>query len=70
MTPEEVEKIRKIIEREDFSKEAQRKVIVGALTASKLIIEGGKVLATLAFLVAFLKGWASDFVIGILSGRK
>lgn len=70
LTFEEVQKVRKIIKREEFSEEAHQKIIVGAVSISKFIIEAGKVLATIAIAVAFLKGWAADFVIGVLGGRK
>lgn len=70
LTTEEIQKIRRIIKREDFSEEAHQKLIDGAISTSKFIIEAGKVMATIAVAIAFLKGWAVDFVISALGSKK
>ena len=70
LTAEEVEKIRAIIKREEFAEEAQQRLITGAASFSKFIIEAGKVLATVAVAIALVKGWASDFILSPVGGRK
>lgn len=70
LTAEEVEKIRAMIKREEFNGEAQKKLVVGAVSLSKFIIEAGKVLATIGIAIALVKGWAVDFISSSIRGGK
>lgn len=70
LTPEEVVKIREILRQKEFNEEAQARLYVGMSSVSKFVIELSKVVGVLVIVVSLIKGWAGDFIIGIVNAKK